>query len=675
MTSRAFILGLMVAAMICGITYFNDAVLMQNYLIGNYMPIVVFGPALLVIVFLNPAVRRLRAGFSLQPAELALIISMAMCACAIPGTNLMRKFTTLLMLPHHLNRTAVGWKEAEVLDRVPEQMLADPSSDPSVQLDGFVQGLSTGTEQIAFGEIPWEAWTGTFAFWIPLILVLWVGMLGLGLVLHRQWSDHEKLPYPVVGFLNMFIEADTSGKSLLRNRGFLIAGGIVLVIHLSNYLYAWNSSWIEFPLSFDFGRLLDEYPIIEESTGQAGHLVEPHIYFSVVAIAFFLSREVSLSMGLGPYLFGLVMTVFMLSGVNVQTAGIKSNLFPPGACFGLISIIIFTGWYHYLSVLKAALRMPIKVNVLSHERWGMRIFLISQVAFILILARMELDWRIALFFSIALVATFVVLSRALAETGLFYMQTQWAPTLLILNLLGFKTVGPNQVAILLLLGLVLQASPRAAILPFFVNGLKFFDLRKVPMGKGTSSAMAAVIIGLLVAIPVTLYIQYDRGVNYTDLWAVEGVPRAPFKFSMDVETALEAKGELAATQDLAGWDRFKNWEPNRTSVITFLLGFGVFLAVAGLRLRFAGWPLHPIVFIFWQTPHLAMFAFSFLLGWGLKFAVTRYGGQAGYGAIKPVIMGLFVGEMLGAMIPILIGWMFHFFGSEVAPPYAVLPYW
>lgn len=675
MTWRAFILGLMVTTVICGITYFNDAVLKQNYLIGNYMPIVVFGPALVFIVFLNPLMRRLREGFSLRPSEFALIVTMGMCACAIPGTNLMRKFTTMLMLPHHLNRTEVGWKEGGVIDRVPDQMLADPSGDPSTQLDGFVQGLSTGTEQIAFSDVPWDAWTGTLSFWIPLILVLWLGMVGLGLVLHRQWSDHEKLPYPVVGFLNMFLEADISGKSLLRNRGFVLAGGIVLLIHLSNYLYAWNSSWIEFPLSINFTGLLDEYPILEEANGQAGHLVEPHVYFSVVAIAFFLSREVSLSMGLGPYLFGFVMTVLMMSGLNVQPTGIKSNLFPPGACFGLITIILFTGWYHYLTVLKAALRIPVKVDVLSHERWGMRIFLLSQFAFILILSRMDLDWRVAFFFSIALVATFVVLSRALAETGLFYMQTQWAPTLLILNILGNKTVGPNQVAILLLLGLVLHASPRAALLPFFVNGLKFLDLRRVSLNRGTSSAIAAVFVGLIVAIPVTLYIQYDRGVNYSDLWAVEGIPRAPFNFSMDVETALEAKGELAATQDLVGWDRFKHWEPNRTSVITFLLGFGVFLAVAGLRLRFAGWPLHPIVFLFWQTPHLAMFAFSFLLGWGIKFVVTRYGGQGGYAAIKPVIMGLFVGEMLGALIPLIIGWCFYFFGSEVAPPYAVLPYW
>jgi hypothetical protein len=207
-----------------------------------------------------------------------------------------------------------------------------------------------------------------------------------------------------------------------------------------------------------------------------------------------------------------------------------------------------------------------------------------------------------------------------------------------------------------------------------MSGLKLLEFRKVGAGRGATAALSAILIGLLVAVPVTLYFQYDRGVNARDLWAVEGVPRAPFQLSLQVETQLESSGELATARGLEGWDRWRQFEPNRTSVITFCLGLGIFLAVSGIRLRFAGWPLHPILFLFWNSPHLTMFATSFLLGWGLKFVITRYGGQQVYSRFKPVMLGLFAGEMLGALIPILIGWTYYLVSGGVPPSFTVLPY-
>ena len=50
MTVRAVLLGLLAAALVCGFCYFNDFVMHQTFLVGNYMPISVFGGLLVFLL-------------------------------------------------------------------------------------------------------------------------------------------------------------------------------------------------------------------------------------------------------------------------------------------------------------------------------------------------------------------------------------------------------------------------------------------------------------------------------------------------------------------------------------------------------------------------------------------------------------------------------------------------
>ena len=50
-----------------------------------------------------------------------------------------------------------------------------------------------------------------------------------------------------------------------------------------------------------------------------------------------------------------------------------------------------------------------------------------------------------------------------------------------------------------------------------------------------------------------------------------------------------------------------------------------------------------------------MMAVSFLLGWLLKTLMTRYGGAGAYQRFKPLMIGLIAGDLVGSVIPFLIG--------------------
>ncbi|MBT3286321.1 MAG: hypothetical protein HN380_03170, partial [Victivallales bacterium] len=138
MTIRSVLLGLLGATAICGLSYLNDQILRQTYLVGNNMPVAVYGILILVVVLINPILRRL----SLTGKELAVILTLTLAACCIPGSGLLRSFTTSLMLPHHYNRLEPGWRENKILETCPKVMLAEVTEENSDRaLDGFVQGL------------------------------------------------------------------------------------------------------------------------------------------------------------------------------------------------------------------------------------------------------------------------------------------------------------------------------------------------------------------------------------------------------------------------------------------------------------------------------------------------------------------------------------------------------
>jgi hypothetical protein len=110
MTYRSVILGLLGAAVLCGVTFFNDQVIHGGYLVGNFMPISVFGVLILFLLLVNPLLAKLSKRLALSGRELAVIVALTFFCCYIAGRGFMHFFTTFLMLPHHHERTITSWQ-------------------------------------------------------------------------------------------------------------------------------------------------------------------------------------------------------------------------------------------------------------------------------------------------------------------------------------------------------------------------------------------------------------------------------------------------------------------------------------------------------------------------------------------------------------------------------------
>ena len=271
------------------------------------------------------------------------------------------------------------------------------------------------------------------------------------------------------------------------------------------------------------------------------------------------------------------------------------------------------------------------------------------------------------------VLTFLVMSRIIAETGLFYMQPYFSGAAIMWGIFGSKALGPKTILILYLLTTVILGDPREVIMPYIVNSFKLIDLQKVKLGRTAIFCIVAVLLGLFLAVPITLYFQYDRGYNQKDKWAANEPPKWAYSATVFAKQRLEAQGLLEESNKISGWKRFTKMVPNTSCIIA--LGAGLFLVFLFfvLRLRSPKWPFHPIMFLIWATYPAHLLFFSFLLGWLIKSFAMKYGGVKFYQKLKPLMVGLIAGELLGAFAPSIIAWIYFFITNELPKSFHVFP--
>jgi hypothetical protein len=665
MTLRAAILGLLAAAFICGFTYYSDCVLHQSLLISDHMPVVIYGGLLLFVTLVNPLLRRVRARWALQPAELALILALVLSACCVPAFGLLRTFTASLMLPHHHLLKEPSWREHDIVRLVPERMLADISTDEDATLTAFVQGLGQGNQHISWDRIPWRAWTRTLAFWLPIVLLLWIGLVALSLAIHPQWAHHEQLPYPIARFAESILCGRESVRAVLHSRLFWLGCGGVWFIYAWNYLQGWYPELVPVKLRLEFWPLADLFPTFMQGGG--ARLMAVTLRFMPIGFAFFLAGDVSFSLGIGPYLWCVVAGIFARYGIALESGHYQSlrtaSLLNFGAFLGTLLAIVYWGRHYYLNLAKRAVGLPGSAN--AEQVWALRVFLLCAASFTALLGTAGLDWPLALGYAFGTIVIFVVISRITAETGLFFIQVSTFPCVALWGLLGTQALGARAIAVLSLLTGVLLLDPREALTPYIANSLRLLEWHRLKLGRAMVLCVLAIVLGLCIALPVTLYFQYDQGLDTIDGWT-QSAAAFPFTNALTAQRELAETGTLAEADALRGLERFRHLQPNRACLLGFLAGLGLVLLCSAGRVRYTWWPIHPVLFLTWGTYPGWRFAPCFLLGWLLKGITVRYGGALLHRRLAPLFSGLIAGEILGYLTGIVAGLAYTFCTGE--PP-------
>jgi len=673
-TLRAVILGLLISVGIGACAFFHDGVIRGRHFVNDLLPIGIYGPLILMLLPANVLLRRIRKSWALNAREIAVILLMALVAGSAATRGLSTPVSSSTMLPKHYQRVRPGWKKAGVVEMLPERMLPDTEKNESVVLDGYVTGLGEGQKHISPLEVPWGSWVRMLLFWLPLLLTLACAALGLGVVIHRQWARHEQLPYPTAAFAHSLLppEGGAAG-SIFGSRYFRFGAILVGVIHLNNYLCRfWGSVLIPVQLRFDFSAIGELFPALGAGGGTS--LLQPQILFAVLAIAYLVSSDVSFSMGTMPCVFSWI--AGLLAGYGV-VLGAGNHLSPNansfmylGGYLAIFLMVLYTGRHHYWGSLRAALFLrPRPPNGSGGgdapaEAWPMRLFLVGIALFAIQLLVVGVEWPVAIYFTALALITYVVVSRVIAETGAFYVGSQIFPGGLLWGFMGAMAIGPQMMALVFCLSTVVFATPAWSPMPFAIQAYRVLDLTGERVSRGARWALVAVVLAVVVAVPSMIYWQYDRGAVATgDPWLMK-LAQFPGENLAKMHDQLDAQGALETSLEARGVARLSLLRPDWPLVMAFAIIFGLTLLTAFLRLRFAWWPLHPVAFVFLHGHQGRMMAFSFLLGWAIKSCVTRYGGTELYKKVRPLMIGLIVGDLAGRFLPMLTGIIFYAITGE-----------
>jgi hypothetical protein len=680
MSFRSIVLGLILAMFLVLSGHFNDAYISQTYMVGNHFPIFIIGSLLLFVLLINPVLRLIKKSFCFSKAELAMLVILPLSVAAVPGSGFLRTFTPTLIMPSNYYQMTPAWQKNDAISYLPKNLTVQLTEENEEDVMGkFLQG--TG-DKASFKDVPWKDWITPLSIWLPLFFIVMVALICFSMVLHRQWASHEHLVYPISEFVQyLTVENDSSKNKYFRGitaqKLFWYGLIPVLIYHVINGIHVWYPDFILIPRSINLTALRELFPNLA-GVKDSWSLFRPEIFFTVIAFAYFLPSDITLSLGstqiIGAW-FSLLLTTYGITVTNKYFGAGEYQGLAFGAYVGLFGMILFTGRAYYSRVAMAAFGKKDKGEkpLEGSSVWGFRIFILASLVAIAILANIGLGWLYATILMFLFVLIFTVMSRICAETGLFFIQPNWLPSGILLGFIGAAAIGPTCLVVMMMVSVILCVDPRESLMPFIINSFKIADDVKVKRGPLSGMFMALLAIGLVAGTIVVLSLQYGKGVALSDYWATRVVPQEIFKqFSAALQN-ISADGTLEESKTLGTFARLSLVKPNTSFVGFAITGLIFFLTFAFLRIRFSKWPLHPIIFLVWFTFPISRFGFSFFVGWLIKTMIVKLGGGDTYQRNKSFMVGMIAGDLLGGLIFMFVGFIYYLVTGDQPSRFQIFP--
>jgi hypothetical protein len=546
--------------------------------------------------------------------------------------------------------TAVGGEAARALAGAPGWLDLDSplgraltgakAGDQVAGPDGPIRVLA-----VSAPGIPWRAWIGPCLRWLPLLAAGLLCCLAIAALVRKQWIEHERLPFPIAQVTLAFLEPAPPGERfarLYRDRGFWIAFLVPAVVFTTQGLRTWGLLPLSIPTELDFRPAFAGEPWTK--VWDNFYFFDVHVYFSVLALAFFMTLDISFSLW-----FFFVLT--NLGVMALRNAGVPvSHEHPVQAGSGGYAVecllILWIGRHHYGRLLRAALAGSRDPELRAAVPWVWALLLSCAAMVLWLVAAGAMVGHAALVVLLFL-GFILVLARLVAEAGVPHLG---APSAASLTQTVFSVVGFHApitaLAPLVYVGSTLLADQRELLLPYALHTQYLADRAGIRGRWRLGAVMAAVLlVGGALACATMIWASYTGSGHPDWFWSSNLISSGlvPLATGWQNEGVVPNAGETWLCYGIG-------------ALITAALGIA--------RLFISGWPFHPLGYIASMPWPTCIIWFSFFLGWLAKFLVMRYGGVGLYQRLKPAALGLIAGEagIAGAFLAIEV--VLHLLGHD-----------
>ena len=590
--------------------------LFQFYLIGNNSSSVgalffFFVLTLLVSVL----VRLLGRHLSLSRADLVLVYCMLLMAVTMPTWGLCFFLIGTIIYPYYYatpeNRFAELFHHLIPSWMTPQDMRA---------IKDYYEGLPRGA------PVPWGAWVEPLAYWFAFILALGLMLIALSAILHRQWSVHERLAYPMAQLPQRMIEGtrgtDSSARPFLSNWLVWLGFALPMVLFSLTGLHEFNPAVPEF--QFYWERLW----LFRHSVW-----LPMVVSFAWVGFFYLVSLEVTFSVWFFYLLCKLEEGVFQMLGVasteklSLYEYSQPSDLTHQGAGAVIVFILfgLWTARGHLRDVVAKAWNPSGGVDdseeLLSY-RTAVGAFAASFLFVSFWLWRSGVPVLVVPILMIISLIFFILVARVVATAGIATARSPIVPAYFIISGFGTSILGAKG---LVALGFtfIWHGEARMSPLVACANGLKLAEMIRGPKTVLFWGLMIAMAATLGVAVVTTLKLSYTHGA--VNLWMLGNSGGHGWPYIAPTMLAMPEA-------NMRGW------------LFTAIGG-----AVEGLLVwaqhRLFWWPLHPLGFAIGVGFLTGQIWLCALVTWILKLAVLHFGGGSLFQRLKPFFLGLILGEV------------------------------
>ncbi|OGG45424.1 MAG: hypothetical protein A3F84_06350 [Candidatus Handelsmanbacteria bacterium RIFCSPLOWO2_12_FULL_64_10] len=621
---RAVALGILFSVAINAFDPISRYVVHSSTFTSEHLPFALLFCLLTLTFGANPVLRRLRPGSAFSAQELAAVVAICFLGTSIP--TMAGRFLAVISAPDYFASPENEWPDY-VLPNLPRWLI--PSNEGG-GIGHFYQGLPPGE------PLPWAIWLQPLFWWFGLIVAILFGCFCLSVVLRRQWSDRERLAFPLVEAPLLFAREPEAGRMLpafvgdrLFWAGYAIPAAMIL----------WNVVGHFRPGTPTFG-FLNNNNLLPLGRGF------PDLYlrfdFYVICFAFFTHLDILFSMWFFHFLAALQIGLSHRLGLGPQTfdAGVSWQI-----NFGLVFFVL---WGIYMArrqigaVCRKALRGDPEVDdsdeLLSYRTafWGC---VLSAVYIFVWMCRAGMSPLVAsvyFFFSFIL---YLGMAKIVAQSGLVSLRGSgggW-PTKSLVNI---KYMDDTSIAATDLM-LALYAYAKGFCMPSASNAARASEaVRGEKRGLGRAILIGAVL-SLFACVLMTLALgYYGPGAENFGSYDYTNGNRHGYTY-----TTSDIKGRGGAR-----WPWLEIGYGIAGALITALLTF--------LNYRLPWWPLHPIGFtVSFQYPTRASF-FSVFVAWLLKVIVMRVGGIGLYRRGQVFFLGVLLGYATAVVLSFVLDCLF-----------------
>ena len=646
----ALLIGLAGALLIWVVTPYNDLIIGNSPLADDYLPVSALFLTILLVLGVNPLLRRLSPSTALNGGQLAMIMGILLVACVVPGQALMRSLPYMVVKPSRDVRVDERRAADERKTDLPPSLFPDKFEHKGETpiADDFVGELEPGK------PIPWRAWVPVLLSWGPLVVSAWLLMVGLALIVLYQWRHNERLNFPLLKIQKALIQEPEAGRAyapLFRSKAFWYAAGAVFVLHaLVAAKQYFPGSIPAIPLRWNLRGAFTEEPW----RSLPGILMQNRIYFTFIGVAFFMQTRISFSI----WFFVVAYGVYQMIGFAYLPPFSKEIMTEHriGAMISIAAFVLWMGRAHWARVGRSLFRRASDDNE-RRNRTGGWMFLIGCAGVYgwLLWAGLGPGWAAGLVVFVFLVA--VVLARFVAETGmpLYRMYLYPSDPTRLLSVLPFAWLSRVSIFFSGVFGVLFIVCSRTHPAVMTTHALSLDDDRR-PRGQVRMAFLflSVMVLGLLVS-----GVAHVRN-SYRHSMTLNGVTKPINASGLNrLDRAHRALVEF-------GHGQLSQPRYNRPAHLMFGMALGA--ALYWLCLRSPAWPLHPMGIMVVYTYYGNTIWPSILVGWLLKVLLVKYGGARIYRRAQNVFLGLIIGELFAAIVWAIVPVILAAFGE----PYKII---